>query len=132
MPGEAVTLQLGRYAGCVGTHWWGMQVRGGGRGGGDPEAGPGRGGAGLSRCPGPLSPQAAALRGPAEAAELRPAALLRAGRAAGGRETHTPRLVALELKGTAGRGGRGSGRAAGAGAGRPRRDRPLLQAARAR
>uniref|UniRef100_A0A8B9MU04 Protein misato homolog 1 n=1 Tax=Accipiter nisus TaxID=211598 RepID=A0A8B9MU04_9AVES len=73
MPGEAVTLQLGHYAGCVGAHWWGLQ--------------------------------AAALRSPAEAAELRAAALFRAGREAGGRESHTPRLVALELKGTGGAGG---------------------------
>ncbi|KAM6234210.1 protein misato homolog 1 [Porphyrio hochstetteri] len=62
MPGEAVTLQLGGYAGCVGAHWWGLQ--------------------------------AAALRSPAEAAELRASALLRPER-----DTHTPRLVALELKG---------------------------------
>ncbi|KAM6037836.1 protein misato homolog 1 isoform 2-T2 [Theristicus caerulescens] len=68
--GEAVTLQLGHYAGCVGAHWWGLQ--------------------------------AAALRSPAEAAELRAAALLRTERAAGGRETQTPRLVALELKGGVG------------------------------
>ncbi|XP_068024963.1 protein misato homolog 1 isoform X2 [Melanerpes formicivorus] len=67
MPGEAVTLQLGHYAGCVGAHWWGLQ--------------------------------AAALRGPTE---LRPSTLLRAGREPGGRETHTPRLVALELKGGVG------------------------------
>uniref|UniRef100_A0A669R436 Misato mitochondrial distribution and morphology regulator 1 n=1 Tax=Phasianus colchicus TaxID=9054 RepID=A0A669R436_PHACC len=26
MAGEAVTLQLGHYAGCVGAHWWGLQV----------------------------------------------------------------------------------------------------------
>ncbi|XP_075593108.1 protein misato homolog 1 isoform X2 [Balearica regulorum gibbericeps] len=70
MPGEAVTLQLGHYAGCVGAHWWGLQ--------------------------------AAALRSPAEAAEFRSTALLRTERAAGGRETLTPRLVALELKGGAG------------------------------
>ncbi|KAM6039481.1 protein misato homolog 1 isoform 2-T2 [Chlamydotis macqueenii] len=78
MAGEAVTLQLGHYAGCVGAHWWGLQ--------------------------------AAALRGPSEAAELRAATLLRAGRAPGGRETQTPRLVALELKGGVGtlrRGGAG-------------------------
>ncbi|XP_021232324.1 protein misato homolog 1 isoform X2 [Numida meleagris] len=25
MAGEAVTLQLGHYAGCVGAHWWGLQ-----------------------------------------------------------------------------------------------------------
>ncbi|XP_054035104.1 protein misato homolog 1 [Dryobates pubescens] len=67
MPGEAVTLQLGHYAGCVGAHWWGLQ--------------------------------AAALRGPTE---LRPSTLLRAEREPGGRETHTPRLVALELKGGVG------------------------------
>ncbi|XP_075580591.1 protein misato homolog 1 [Pelecanus crispus] len=70
MPGEAVTLQLGQFAGCVGAHWWGLQ--------------------------------AAALRSPAEAAELRASALLRSGRAAGGREALTPRLVALELKGGVG------------------------------
>ncbi|KAM6365248.1 protein misato homolog 1 isoform 2-T2 [Pluvialis apricaria] len=62
MPGEAVTLQLGHYAGCVGAHWWGLQ--------------------------------AAAPRSPVE---LRPAALLRPGR-----ESLTPRLVALELKGGVG------------------------------
>ncbi|XP_061872001.1 protein misato homolog 1 isoform X7 [Colius striatus] len=62
MPGSAVTLQLGPYAGWVGAHWWRLQDN--------------------------------ALRGPAEASELRPAALLR--------DTHTPRLVALELKGAAG------------------------------
>ncbi|XP_053906628.1 protein misato homolog 1 isoform X3 [Cuculus canorus] len=65
MPGEAVTLQLGHYAGCVGAQWWGLQ------------AAPGRG-----------SP------------ELRRSALLRTERALGGRERLTPRLVALELKGT--------------------------------
>ncbi|XP_052561494.1 protein misato homolog 1 isoform X1 [Tympanuchus pallidicinctus] len=27
MAGEAVTLQLGHYAGCVGAHWWGLQRR---------------------------------------------------------------------------------------------------------
>ncbi|XP_075301323.1 protein misato homolog 1 isoform X2 [Opisthocomus hoazin] len=70
MPGEAVTLQLGHYASCVGAHWWGLQ--------------------------------AAALRSPAEAAELRAAALLRAGPGPGGREAHTPRLLALELKGAVG------------------------------
>lgn len=32
--GEAVTLQLGPYAGCVGSHWWGLQVGGGRRPGG--------------------------------------------------------------------------------------------------
>ncbi|KAM7028942.1 protein misato homolog 1 [Acridotheres tristis] len=26
MPGEAVTLQLGHYSGCVGAHWWGLQA----------------------------------------------------------------------------------------------------------
>ncbi|XP_053823159.1 protein misato homolog 1 isoform X2 [Vidua chalybeata] len=70
MPGEAVTLQLGHYSGCVGAHWWGLQ--------------------------------AAALRSPAEPAELRAAALLRFGRGPGGPETPTPRLVALELKGGVG------------------------------
>ncbi|XP_058716379.1 protein misato homolog 1 isoform X2 [Poecile atricapillus] len=78
MPGEAVTLQLGHYSGCVGAHWWGLQ--------------------------------AAALRSPAEPAELRAAALLRFGRGPGGPETPAPRLVALELKG-----GVGSLRADGAG-----------------
>lgn len=29
MPGDVVTLQLGHYAGCVGAHWWGLQVRDG-------------------------------------------------------------------------------------------------------
>lgn len=68
--GEAVTLQLGPYAGCVGSHWWGLQ--------------------------------AAAPRG---SAELGSGALLRA---AGGREeSRTPRLIALELKGSAGRAGTG-------------------------
>ncbi|XP_063276463.1 protein misato homolog 1 isoform X2 [Prinia subflava] len=73
MPGEAVTLQLGHYSGCVGAHWWGLQVRG---------------------------LQAAALRSPPEPAELRAAALLRSG--PGPNETPTPRLVALELKGGVG------------------------------
>ncbi|CAN8206807.1 unnamed protein product [Coccothraustes coccothraustes] len=68
MPGEAVTLQLGHYSGCVGAHWWGLQ--------------------------------AAALRGPAEPAELRAAALLRFGRGPGSTESPAPRLVALELKGS--------------------------------
>ncbi|KAM4755817.1 protein misato homolog 1 isoform 2-T2 [Cyanocitta cristata] len=90
MPGEAVTLQLGHYSGCVGAHWWGLQ--------------------------------AAALRSPAEPAELRAAALLRFGRGPGGPETPTPRLVALELKGTAGWGGSGGPAATG----RPRRDRALF------
>ncbi|XP_065515993.1 protein misato homolog 1 isoform X1 [Lathamus discolor] len=70
MPGEAVTLQLGPYAGSAGAHWWGLQ--------------------------------AAALRRPAEATELRSSALLRPAQAPGGREGHAPRLVALELKGGAG------------------------------
>ncbi|XP_038017766.1 protein misato homolog 1 [Motacilla alba alba] len=70
MPGEAVTLQLGHFSGCVGAHWWGLQ--------------------------------AAALRGPAEPAELRAAALLRFGRGPAGPETPSPRLVALELKGGVG------------------------------
>ncbi|XP_030147366.4 protein misato homolog 1 isoform X2 [Taeniopygia guttata] len=26
MPGEAVTVQLGHYSGCVGAHWWGLQA----------------------------------------------------------------------------------------------------------
>ncbi|XP_030330097.1 protein misato homolog 1 isoform X2 [Strigops habroptila] len=82
MPGEAVTLQLGPYAGSAGAHWWGLQ--------------------------------AAALRRPAEAAELRSSALLRTGQAPGGREIHTPRLVALELKG-----GAGALRTGGAGAEAP-------------
>ncbi|XP_069734853.1 protein misato homolog 1 isoform X2 [Phaenicophaeus curvirostris] len=30
MPGEAVTLQLGHYAGCVGAQWWGLQAGPGG------------------------------------------------------------------------------------------------------
>lgn len=38
MAGEVVTLQLGHYTGCVGAHWWGLQVgrrgRGRSRGGG--------------------------------------------------------------------------------------------------
>ncbi|XP_064257607.1 protein misato homolog 1 isoform X2 [Passer domesticus] len=70
MPGEAVTLQLGHFSGCVGAHWWGLQ--------------------------------AAALRRPAEPAELRAAALLRFGRGPGGAESPAPRLVALELKGGVG------------------------------
>uniref|UniRef100_A0A8V5GD68 Protein misato homolog 1 n=1 Tax=Melopsittacus undulatus TaxID=13146 RepID=A0A8V5GD68_MELUD len=80
MPAEAVTLQLGPYAGSTGAHWWGLQ--------------------------------AAALRRPAEAAELRSSALLRPAHAPGGREVHVPRLVALQLKGTGGRGRRGGARAA--------------------
>ncbi|XP_071582951.1 protein misato homolog 1 isoform X1 [Heliangelus exortis] len=75
MPGEAVTLQLGQFAGCVGTHWWGLQ--------------------------------AAALRSPSEPSELRHTVLLRPGRGPGGREIHTPRLVALELKGGVGAVGTG-------------------------
>ncbi|XP_030321161.1 protein misato homolog 1 isoform X2 [Calypte anna] len=75
MPGEAVTLQLGQFAGCVGTHWWGLQ--------------------------------AAALRSPSEPSELRHTVLLRPGRGPGGREIHTPRLVALELKGGVGAVGAG-------------------------
>ncbi|XP_033927201.1 protein misato homolog 1 [Melopsittacus undulatus] len=70
MPAEAVTLQLGPYAGSTGAHWWGLQ--------------------------------AAALRRPAEAAELRSSALLRPAHAPGGREVHVPRLVALQLKGSGG------------------------------
>lgn len=26
-PREVVTLQLGHYAGSVGAHWWGLQVK---------------------------------------------------------------------------------------------------------
>lgn len=72
----------------------------------------------------PRSPQAAALRSPPEPAELRPAALLRFGRGPGGSETPTPRLVALELKGTAGPGRGGSGGPATTG--RPRRHRAVF------
>ncbi|KAM4644440.1 protein misato homolog 1 isoform 2-T2 [Amazona ochrocephala] len=82
MPGEAVTLQLGPYAGSAGAHWWGLQ--------------------------------AAALRRPTEAAELRSSTLLRPAQAPGGRESHAPRLVALELKG-----GAGALRTGGAGAEAP-------------
>uniref|UniRef100_A0A8C3Y2S5 Protein misato homolog 1 n=1 Tax=Catharus ustulatus TaxID=91951 RepID=A0A8C3Y2S5_CATUS len=90
MPGEAVTLQLGHYSGCVGAHWWGLQ--------------------------------AAALRSAPERAELRASALLRFGRGPGGTESPTPRLVALELKGTAGWGGSGGPGTTG----RPRRDRAVF------
>lgn len=89
MAGEVVTLQLGHYAGCVGAHWWGLQVgrrgRGRSRGGG--------GGRELRshRLPSVLPPQ----RCPPEGTELSHAALLRAGR-----DGCTPRLIALELKGT--------------------------------
>ncbi|KAI6072921.1 Protein misato-like protein 1 isoform X2 [Aix galericulata] len=87
--GEAVTLQLGPYAGCVGSHWWGLQ--------------------------------AAAPPGPAE---LGGGTLLRA---AGGREeSRTPRLIALELKGSAGRDGGGR---PGRGGAIPLLAAPLLQAA---
>lgn len=96
--GEAVTLQLGPYAGCVGSHWWGLQVGGGRRTGG----GTGRDREGARRSPARRPPQAAAPRG---SAELGSGALLRA---AGGREeSRTPRLIALELKGSAGRAGTG-------------------------
>lgn len=60
------------------------------------EPGPVRGSSRPGSDPRPL-PQAAALLRP-DAAELRSSALLRAGRDA--RAPHTPRLVALELKGT--------------------------------
>lgn len=68
------------------------------------------------------SPQAAALHSAPERAELRAAALLRFGRGPGGTETPTPRLVALELKGTAGWGGSGGPGTTG----RPRRDRAVF------
>ncbi|XP_039943897.1 protein misato homolog 1 [Hirundo rustica] len=59
MPGEAVTLQLGHYSGCVGAHWWGLQaasLRGA------PEPGELRPAALLRFGPGPGGPETPAPR----------------------------------------------------------------------
>ncbi|XP_045838977.1 protein misato homolog 1 isoform X4 [Meles meles] len=69
---EVLTLQLGHFAGFVGAHWWNQQD--------------------------------AALCAPSEAdappAELCPDVLYRAGRTPHGRETYTPRLILMDLKGS--------------------------------
>lgn len=94
----------------------------GAAGGRREEAGGHRGGARRSFTRSP--PQAAAPPGPAE---LVAGTLLRA---AGGREeSRTPRLIALELKGSAGRDGGGR---PGRGGATPLPAAPLLQAAWAR
>ncbi|XP_042296905.1 protein misato homolog 1 [Sceloporus undulatus] len=71
---EVVTLQLGPYAGCVGAHWWGLQE-------------------GLLG----LDPAAAK---PDETIQQN--VLFRPGRTSQGQETHTPRLILMDLKGSLG------------------------------
>lgn len=67
---EVVTLQLGHYSNFIGTHWWNLQD------------------AGL--CYDPDSPPG----------ELQSDVLFREGRTLGGQVTYTPRLIAMDLKGS--------------------------------
>ncbi|XP_037650107.1 protein misato homolog 1 isoform X1 [Sebastes umbrosus] len=67
---EVITLQLGHYSNFVGTHWWNLQD------------------ASLSYDPdGPPS-------------EIQSDVLFREGQTLGGHVTHTPRLIAMDLKGS--------------------------------
>ncbi|CAN9503542.1 unnamed protein product [Ophioblennius macclurei] len=67
---EVVTLQLGHYANFVGTHWWNLQD------------------AGLSFDPDSSS------------GEVQSDVVFREGQTAGGHVTYTPRLIAMDLKGS--------------------------------
>uniref|UniRef100_H2Q084 Protein misato homolog 1 n=2 Tax=Pan troglodytes TaxID=9598 RepID=H2Q084_PANTR len=69
---EVLTLQLGRFAGFVGAHWWNQQVRSAGNST-DAKEPPG---------------------------ELCPDVLYRTGRTLHGQETYTPRLILMDLKGS--------------------------------
>ncbi|MBN3302388.1 MSTO1 protein, partial [Amia calva] len=69
---EVVTLQLGHYSNFVGTHWWNLQD------------------ASLSYDPDPNAPPT----------ELRSDVLYREGVTLGGQTTYTPRLIAMDLKGS--------------------------------
>lgn len=75
MAGEVVTLQLGHYAGCVGAHWWGLQVGRRGRG-----RSRGGGGKGALLSSSPFRPSPAALPPGGHRAEPCRAAARRAGR----------------------------------------------------
>ncbi|XP_069074566.1 protein misato homolog 1 isoform X3 [Pleurodeles waltl] len=69
---EVLTLQLGHYANCVGTHWWNAQD--------------------------------AALCGDSQAKQRDPEichdVMFRVGVSASGKETYTPRLILMDLKGS--------------------------------
>ncbi|XP_068431087.1 protein misato homolog 1 [Clinocottus analis] len=67
---EVITLQLGHYSNFVGTHWWNLQDASLSY---DPETPP---------------------------SEIQSDVLFREGQTAGGHVTHTPRLIALDLKGS--------------------------------
>ncbi|XP_028566875.2 protein misato homolog 1 isoform X2 [Podarcis muralis] len=69
---EVVTLQLGHYAGSVGAHWWGLQE--------------------ASFCLDPATAQSDE--------GICHDVLFRAGRTLQGRETYTPRLILMDLKGS--------------------------------
>uniref|UniRef100_A0A8D2JB05 Misato mitochondrial distribution and morphology regulator 1 n=1 Tax=Varanus komodoensis TaxID=61221 RepID=A0A8D2JB05_VARKO len=72
---EAVTLQLGHYAGGVGAHWWGLQVDAG-------RAAWGQDG------------------GKGESQGIHHDVLFRTGKTLQGQETYTPRLILMDLKGS--------------------------------
>uniref|UniRef100_A0A8D2JFZ9 Protein misato homolog 1 n=1 Tax=Varanus komodoensis TaxID=61221 RepID=A0A8D2JFZ9_VARKO len=76
---EAVTLQLGHYAGGVGAHWWGLQVDAGRAAWGQD------GGKGESPSPG---------------LGIHHDVLFRTGKTLQGQETYTPRLILMDLKGS--------------------------------
>ncbi|XP_029298731.1 LOW QUALITY PROTEIN: protein misato homolog 1 [Cottoperca gobio] len=67
---EVITLQLGHYSNFVGTHWWNLQDASLSY---DPETSPG---------------------------EIQSDVVFREGRTLGGHVTHTPRLIAMDLKGS--------------------------------
>ncbi|XP_064226767.1 protein misato homolog 1 isoform X1 [Aotus nancymaae] len=69
---EVLTLQLGHFAGFVGTHWWNQQD------------------AALGRATDAKEPPG----------ELCPDVLYRTGRTLHGQETYTPRLILMDLKGS--------------------------------
>ncbi|XP_015277672.1 PREDICTED: protein misato homolog 1 isoform X1 [Gekko japonicus] len=71
-PREVVTLQLGHYAGSVGAHWWGLQE--------------------ASFCFDPADKQSDE--------GIRHDVLSRTGKTLQGQETYTPRLIAVDLKGS--------------------------------
>ncbi|XP_059205417.1 protein misato homolog 1 isoform X2 [Centropristis striata] len=67
---EVITLQLGHYSNFVGTHWWNLQDASLSY---DPETRPG---------------------------EIQSDVVFREGQTLGGHSTHTPRLIAMDLKGS--------------------------------
>ncbi|KAG7219413.1 hypothetical protein INR49_006773 [Caranx melampygus] len=67
---EVLTLQLGHYANFVGTHWWNLQDASLSY---DPETPPG---------------------------EIQSDVVFREGQTLGGHVTYTPRLIAMDLKGS--------------------------------